>query len=166
MKKNGNPIENEAKTLPQLMQSTTMQDEIGPSSRGISGEQRRMVIGIIVGIIFFVAVIIFCVVILYKNPQATTTIRDIFIIFMGLMSLLTGVVLVILILQLARLINLLQNEIKPIIDSVNETTSHLRGTTVFLSENLVAPIIKLNEYMAGLSQLFQVIGLGRKKTNK
>jgi hypothetical protein len=85
---------------------------------------------------------------------------------MGLMSLLTGVVLVILILQLARLINLLQNEIKPILDSVNETTSHLRGTTMFLSENLVAPIIKLNEYMAGLSQLFQVIGLARRGPKK
>jgi hypothetical protein len=47
---------------------------------------------------------------------------------------------------------------------------HLRGTTVFLSENLVGPVIKLNEYMAGFSQLLQVIGLAKKgkrtKTSK
>jgi len=60
------------------------------------------------------------------------------------------------------LINLLQNEIKPILDSTNETVSNLRGTTVFLSDNLVGPVIKLNEYLAGITQFIQVIGLMRK----
>jgi hypothetical protein len=65
-----------------------------------------------------------------------------------------------------RLINLLQNEIRPILDSTNETVSTLRGTTAFLSNNLVEPVIKLNEYLAGFSQLLQVMGLGRKSTKK
>jgi hypothetical protein len=38
----------------------------------------------------------------------------------------------------------------------------LRGTTVFLSDNLVQPVIKMNEYLAGFSQLLQVIGLAKK----
>jgi hypothetical protein len=75
---------------------------------------------------------------------------------------LVGVVLVILIIQLARLTNLLQNEIKPILESTNDTVNTIRGTSVFLSENLVGPVIKLNEYIAGLVKLVTTLRLFRK----
>lgn len=90
-------------------------------------------------------------------------IRDVFIIIMAFESLLIGLVLILLIFQLARLTNLLQHEIKPILDATNETISNLRGTTVFISQNLSEPIIKLNEYLAGISKLIELIGLGKRK---
>ena len=93
-------------------------------------------------------------------------IRDIFIIFMALESIFLGLILVVLIIQLARLINLLQNEIKPILNSTNETVSTLRGTTAFLSDNLVEPVIKMNEYFAGITQGLSVLGLYRKRSKK
>jgi len=83
---------------------------------------------------------------------------------MAFESLLIGAVLVILIIQLARLTNLLQNEIKPILDSTNETVSTLRGTTVFLSNNLSEPLIKLNEYFAGFMKLLDILGIGQRKS--
>jgi len=58
----------------------------------------------------------------------------------------------------------LQNEIKPILDSINETTANLRGTTTFLSDSLVEPVIKLNEYLAGFMQTLAILGLIRKGT--
>ena len=61
--------------------------------------------------------------------------------------------LVILIIQLARLINLLQNEIKPILDSTNRTVSTMRGTVTFISDNLTEPVVKLNEYFAAFSEV-------------
>ena len=67
-----------------------------------------------------------------------------------------------LIIQLASLINLLQNEVKPILKSTNETVNTLRGTSEFLSENLVEPVIKLNSYLAGLKKLFDLFGINRK----
>ena len=73
--------------------------------------------------------------------------------------LFLGIILVVLIIQLARLINLLQNDIQPILDSTNETVSTLRGTTAFLSENVVEPVIKMNEYMAGITKALAVLGL-------
>jgi hypothetical protein len=97
------------------------------------------------------------------NADKTSTIRDIFIIFLGFEFLLIGVALIILILQLARLINLLQNEVKPILDSTNETVNTLRGTTAFLSDNLVEPVMKLNEVIAGFQRLLQISGLTKKK---
>ena len=72
-------------------------------------------------------------------------------------SMVIGLVLIILVVQLAKLINLLQNEIKPILDSTNETVSTLRGTTEFLSNNLAEPVIKLNEYFAGLQSFLKII---------
>jgi hypothetical protein len=131
-------------------------------------EQKRM---LIYGGIGLVLLLLFTLLAIYylgfvASPRQVAVIRDIFIIFMALQSVLTGLALVVLLVQVTRLINLLQNEIRPILDSTNETVSTLRGTTAFLSNNLVEPVIKLNEYLAGFSQLLQVMGLGRKPTKK
>ena len=136
----------------------------GPAPEELTPEQKRTLVILVIVFIVILVVVIASIVALARMPSETVAhIRDIFIIFMALMSLMTGLALVILMIQLARLTNLLQNEIKPILDSLNETISHLRGTTVFLSDNLTEPVIKLNEYLAGLSQLLYALGLTRKK---
>ena len=94
------------------------------------------------------------------NPNTPTDkIRDIFIIFMAFESLVIGAALVILILQIASLMNLLQNEIKPILDATNETVHTLKGTTTFISENIAEPVIKLNASLAGLQRVLEVFGI-------
>jgi hypothetical protein len=99
---------------------------------------------------------------LTRNAGVTENIRDIFIIFMALVSIVIGAALVVLIIQVASLINLLNNEIKPILDATNETIATLRGTTEFLSQNLVEPVVKLNSYLAGLTKMLEMIGLKKK----
>ncbi len=128
--------------------------------------QRLSMVGIVLAGVIVLAVLVACTVLLLlpsTNASTVTRIRDVFIIFMALESLLLGLVLVILIVQLARLINLLQNEIQPILDSTNDTVSTLRGTTAFLSANLVEPVMKLNESLAGLHKLLEILGIGRKR---
>jgi hypothetical protein len=117
-----------------------------------------------VGVGLIVILLLAGLVYLFVAPASQTArIRDIFIILMAFMSLMIGLTLVILIVQVAELTNLLKNEIKPILDSTNETVSTLRGTTAFLSENLVGPVIKLNEYLAVFKRLFELLSLGRKQ---
>jgi len=130
--------------------------------------QRNILIGVGFAALVFLVLLILAVVFLLNPATPTERIRDVFIIFMAIQSLLLGFALIILMIQLARLINLLQNEIKPILESTNDTVSNLRGTTTFLSDNLVEPVIKLNEYMAALTQVSKLVGLGRgrKKTNE
>jgi len=128
--------------------------------------QRTTIFGAVIGVVIFLGLLITCIVLLLlPSTEASTVarIRDVFIILMALESLLIGLVLVLLIVQLSRLTNLLQNEIKPILDSTNETVSNLRGTTAFLSANLVEPVIKLNESIAALQRLFEILGIGRKR---
>jgi hypothetical protein len=107
----------------------------------------------IVGGVIILALVIFGLLFLFQPGTDTGRIRDIFIIFMALEFLLIGGVMIILIIQLARLTLLLQNEIKPILDSTSETANTLRGTTAFLSEHLIEPVLKLNQYLAGLNKL-------------
>lgn len=133
-----------------------------PESLEAARQQRRVTIAVIAGGIIFIALVILSVVLLLQDAATTTTIRDIFIIFMALESLVIGVALIILIVQLASLINLLQNEVKPILDATNETVNTLRGTTQFLSENLVEPVMKLNSYLAALQRLLELVGLKKK----
>lgn len=149
----------------QLPESTTSRpSQYSPEAD--SKQQKRVVIGLVIVAIVVLAVLITGLVFLLSpNTTAVTVarIRDVFIIIMALESLLVGLVLVLLMIQLARLINLLQNEVQPILDSTNETVSNLRGTTEFISENLVEPIIKLNEYLAGMQKVTEIFRFKRKK---
>lgn len=117
-----------------------------------------MTVVLVVAGLALLALIVISVIVLLQPATPTDKIRDIFIIFMAVESLLIGLALVILIVQLAQLINLLQNEIKPIVHTTNETVNTLRGTAVFLSNNLVEPVMKLNEWMAAFKQLRGVFG--------
>jgi hypothetical protein len=133
-----------------------------PDATKMTPEQRRAAIVAVIAFIILLVLILATTIYLLQPTTNTAKIRDVFIIFMALQSILTGMTLVVLMIQLARLTNLLQNEIKPILDSTNETLNNLRGTTNFLSENLVEPVIKLNEYTAGITQFMQALGLVRK----
>ncbi|MDY6846079.1 MAG: hypothetical protein SVP52_02960 [Chloroflexota bacterium] len=111
-------------------------------------DKKYLIISITAGILILTAVIIAIIFLVKAENEVTAQIRDIFIIFMALTSLVLGIALVVLIAQLAILINLLQNEIRPILDSTTETVNTLKGTTRFISNNLTEPVIKFNQYLA------------------
>jgi ABC-type dipeptide/oligopeptide/nickel transport system permease component len=124
--------------------------------------QRTIVITAVIVLVVLIAGIVAAIIGLLQPNAPTDKIRDIFIIFMALESLLIGVALIVLIVQFASLINLLQNEVRPILDATNETVNHLRGTTEFLGENLIEPVIKLNGYLAGMQRMLELIGIKKK----
>ncbi len=138
--------------------------ELTPEERR---KQRRTIAGIIVGVIIvlglFITGFIFLISPALTPYDTVARLRDISIILMAIESIIISLALVILIVQIARLTNLIQNEVKPILDSTNETVSNLRGTTKFLSDNLVEPVIRLNEVITVLSRLTEILGLTRKK---
>lgn len=118
---------------------------------------------IILVLVLILAILVAGIVLLATAPAETTTfVRDIFIIMMALVSIIIGVALVVLVVQMAALINLLQNEIKPILQSTSETINTLKGTTTFLSNNLTEPVIKLNSSVAGFRKLISLISIFKK----
>lgn len=146
-------------TAPEASNETTVK-QAEPS---LTPSQRRSIILLsIMGLVILAGLVAFAYFLATTDIENTSRIRDIFIIFMALESLVIGAALIVLIIQLATLINLFQNEIKPILESTNEAVDTLRGTTRFISNNLVEPILKLNEYLAGVKRLLDLIRPAKK----
>ncbi len=123
--------------------------EIGPSPSEL--RRQRFALLVVAALTILVLVVGFFTVRFLLQPEAPTeTIRDIFIILLTFEFMILGFALVIMLIQLANLINLLQNEIQPILESTSEAADTLRGTATFLSTNLIGPIIKVNSTIAGL----------------
>ncbi len=107
-------------------------------------------IAVVLGVVAALALmglIIWGVIALANNfaPQIEA-IRDILIIGLALMSCVFAIVLLLLLVMVIRLVNMLEFEIKPILEKTNETIGMVRGTTTFVSENVVKPVTKANSY--------------------
>jgi len=128
-------------------------------------QAKRITTGLVIGAVILVGTLGTAIYFLLSpntSAEWVGRLRDVFIIIVALESLVIGVALVVLVLQIASLINLLQNEVRPILKATSETVNTLRGTAEFLGENVVEPIIKLNGYLAGLSRVLEMMGIRKK----
>lgn len=135
------------------------------AQREAERQARNTMVGIAIGVLVILGLLITAIVLMLRPETSGETvgkIRDVFVIVMALMSLFIGVAVVILVVQVASLVNLVQNEIRPILKATNETVNTLRGTAEFLGENVVEPVIKLNGYLAGLQRVLELMGIKKK----
>jgi hypothetical protein len=151
-------------TIPQLETETPQlpSPEEQAAQREQEAQMKRTMIGVGIGAVILLILLGVAIYFLLQPATPTDKIRDIFIIVVALESLVIGVALVVLIVQMASLINLLQNEVRPILKATNDTVNNLRGTAEFLGENVVEPVIKLNGYMAGLYRMLELMGIKKK----
>jgi hypothetical protein len=147
-------------TTPEVIPSPRSEESTNPVDQ--ERKTKRIIAAVIVGAVIILGLLGLAIWFLMQSTTPTDRIRDVFIIVVALESLVIGVALVILIIQLASLINLLQNEVRPILTATNETVNNLRGTSEFLSESVVEPVIKLNGYLAGLSRVIELMGIKKK----
>jgi hypothetical protein len=125
-------------------------------------QMRTIMVAVIAGVVVVLVGLGFAIFALLQPGTPTDRIRDIFIIVVAFESLVIGVALIVLLIQLASLINLLQNEVRPILRSADETINTLRGTAEFLGESVVEPVIKLNGYLASIQRVLELMGVKRK----
>ena len=119
--------------------------------------QAAMVLGGLVAL-FVVSVLIAVIlgIVLGDTNSVSDTvsiIRDLFIILLAVQGMLIGIALIVLILQIAAILNLVENELKPVARSVQETASTIKGTAEFMSENAAAPVIESQAWLAGFATL-------------
>ncbi|MBI3164290.1 MAG: hypothetical protein HYZ24_06375 [Chloroflexi bacterium] len=122
-------------------------------------KQKQVMAGAITGAILLLALLGVAIYFLMQPATPTDKIRDVFIIVVALETLVIGIALVVLIVQLASLINLLQNEVRPILNATSETVNTLRGTVEFLGEEVIEPVMKLSGYLAGLKRMLELMGI-------
>ncbi len=93
--------------------------------------------------------------------------RDFSIIILALVTIVIGAFLAILMWQLQSLTVLLRDEIKPILESANETASTVRGTTTFVSDAVVTPMISAASYVTAVRETVRAFTVGsRRKTQR
>lgn len=90
------------------------------------------------------------------------TLRDVAIIFLALETIIIGAILIVLVLEVRSLIVMLKKDTKPILNSADETMRTVRGTTTFVSENFVTPLVRAASFASGVAQALRIIA-GRGK---
>jgi hypothetical protein len=128
--------------------------------------KRMVMIGAAVLIGAILLVLLLGIALAASNNTAIATIvqivRDIVIILLALEGVLIVLALAILILQVARLVNLLQTEVKPVLENAQETMKTAQGTMEFVTNNVAEPIIKASGFFAGASVVARnVFGIRR-----
>jgi hypothetical protein len=88
---------------------------------------------------------------------ALTFVRDLAIVLLAVESLVIGIVLIVLILEVRSLARLLRDEVKPILDSADETVRTVRGTTTFVSDTFVTPVVRISSFATGVAQALRIL---------
>jgi hypothetical protein len=123
------------------------------TSEPLTAEERAakrtqaMLIG---GAVAFLVLLVVAIVLMAKFPAATEVVRDIAIVFVAVTTFLIGLAMLLLIFQIQVLIQVLRDEIQPLLHTVNDTASTVRGTTEFVSHNVVSPIIRLAGFTSAI----------------
>jgi len=118
---------------------------------------RYLILGGVGALILLVLFVVFVLWAADNFAPELEAIRDIFIIALALASCLFGVILVIMLMMIVRLVNMLEYEIKPILEKTNETVGMVRGTTTFVGQNVVKPVTKATAYVAGVRKGLKVL---------
>ena len=93
--------------------------------------------------------------------MALADVRDIAIVILAVESIVVGILLILLLWQLRSLTRLLQEEVKPVLDALQETIGTVKGTTSLVSETIVSPAVKIGGFAAGLRRALEVMLTGK-----
>lgn len=138
---------------------SNMAPPVLPEAETSSGfDLKRIVIiasAVLIGLIILLFVLAVVLTLASNGDFAATIriIRDLVIIFLALEGILIVLSVAVLTLQVARLVNLLQNEVKPILVNTQETVKTAQNTVEFMSTNLTEPVIRASGFLTGASVL-------------
>jgi fructose-specific phosphotransferase system IIC component len=135
---------------------------VASESDRMSAKSVALIILAVILILGLIAGVVLAIIAMVNHPESTENIRDIVIVFMAAEFLFIGLVLILLVIQMARLTALIRHEVRPILESTNQTMGTIRGTTTFLSDNLVSPVIKANSALAAVRRAAEMLAFWRR----
>jgi len=131
-----------------------------------SDQGRKIIIVAAISVVALILAFIILSVVLVLNPDVTSAavevIRDLFIIVVAFSMLLIFVAITVLLIQVARFVNLMTNEVKPIIDTASDTVNTVRGTAEFVSRHVTQPIVSTAGTINGISRVVGDVEMIRK----
>lgn len=108
-------------------------------------------IGIIV--LLFVITLLLAANNIEQTEQVIRLLRDLMIIFLALEGILIILALAVLILQIAQLVNVLQNEVRPILENTRDAAETASTTVQFVSRQVTGPLVAAGGFFAALRSL-------------
>jgi len=83
--------------------------------------------------------------------------KDVLIILAALASIVVLVLLALLVLQVLDLVKQVKKETKPLIEETQKTIQTVRGTSTFVGQELVTPLITAVSAVSGVQRALQVL---------
>ncbi len=116
------------------------------------------VVFIILGILAL-AVLALPIILLFISPIETwlEAVRDVALIYGSLFMCIGGLAIFAMAGAIAFLAFTIRDHVVPALEKVNDTAKTVRGTTTFVSESVVAPIIKVAGAAAGTRAMIQTL---------
>jgi len=123
--------------------------------------------GLLVAFVVFVFLIILGLALwIYAAVQTypvagLAALRDVAIVILALESFLITFIMLVIVILLWDLLAVIQRDLIPLLqstlESANETVSTVKGTTTFVSEYFIAPLIQFASALAGIQATIQAL---------
>ena len=136
------------------------------TSKPTSSDRKQLVpwayviIGVVVAIVLAILFGWLIVWLAANHADSIEVMRDLFMIGLALTTCVLGIVMMMLLVMVIRLVNMVEYEVKPILEKTNETVGTLRGTTAFVSKNVVEPVTTARGYASGLRRGMRILFRG------
>ena len=115
----------------------------------------------IVVLVLLAGTVVFAV-LMFRHPASAATLRDIFLIVLGVQSMIIGLLVVALLvtmvyvaLKVYDLVNSIQNDLRPILDRADDTVRTVHSRTVFISDAAVKPVVEVMAYVSAVKSIIR-----------
>jgi hypothetical protein len=123
---------------------------------------RLPILAVVVLVAVLMAGVILFGVFMFRSPATAATLRDIFLVVLGVQSMIIGLLLiavlvslVYLVLKLYDLVHLVQTELRPIMQQADDTVRTVRSRAVFISDSAVKPVIEVMACVAAVKSIIR-----------
>jgi hypothetical protein len=136
-------------------------DEVRTKHKERSASVLPAIIAVLVVLLILAAMIVVGIY-LFKHPPTTAVIRDIFIILLGIQSIIISLLVVALLvvvvyvaLKMYDLTQFVQNELRPILGRADDMVRTVHSRTVFISDTAVKPVIEVMSVTSAVKSIFR-----------
>lgn len=132
-------------------------------SAGLSTSRKPAIIAAVVAFVILAALIV-AGVLLFRNPPVAAVLRDIFIILLGIQSVIIGLLMIAMLvaiiyvaLKLYDLTQFVENELRPMLGRADDAIRTVHSRTVFISDTAVKPVIEVMSYASAAKSIIRAL---------
>lgn len=136
------------------------------AGKGVGELKKKAIIGSVIAAVVFIAIIVGLYLLGGSDQSALERLRDIAVIFIVLLSLVTVILLAGITAALVFLAMQIKDRVIPLLEEATGTVNRVRNTTNFMTEEAVKPIITFAGNLSRIRQMGKTVTGARKKPPK